>query len=108
MSHVINVVATRPAPGDEERFHGWYAEHVRTLMQHPGLVGAKRYRNLGNDRDRLPFLCIYKFRSAEDFRDYNASAVLKQAEEERHEFWKGPGFEVQLREQYEVIAEFER
>ena len=108
MSHVINVVGTRPALGDEERFHDWYAEHIRTVMQHPGVIGATRYRNLGRDADRLPFLCIYKFRSAEDFRDYNAGPILKRAEEERHHFWNGPGFDVQLREQFEPIASFTR
>ena len=43
MTHVINVGGTRPSPGDEERFHEWYAEHVwRSFLKYGQMKGDKQ------------------------------------------------------------------
>lgn len=62
MAHTILFSEMIPSPEWEDTFHDWYdTEHIPIRMAAPGFIGAKRYREIGNNK----YLAVYEMESPE-------------------------------------------
>ncbi|MFC1902091.1 DUF4286 family protein [Chloroflexota bacterium] len=103
---VINIVATRCQPQDEEKFNLWYNEvHIPMLLKSKRLTGVIRCKDM-NSSSKLPqYIAIYKFANQKDFEEYKKSAELAAAIEEMQGTW-ADRIELTSRTQYELIKEW--
>lgn len=101
---IIHIVATRCQPEDEEKFNRWYDEiHIPLLLKFKGIKGVTRYKIIHETEEYPKYLTIYKFESQNAYEAYETSPELAAAREEMRETWKGGGFEIKWRVQYEPM-----
>jgi len=104
MGTVINVVATECQPEVEEKFNKWYDEiHIPLLFKFKGMRRVTRYKILKETEEYPSYLAIYEFESRQAFEEYVNSPELAAGRAEMNETWKGGGFEIKWRVQYETM-----
>ena len=109
MGTIINVVATECQPEVEGKFNKWYDEvHIPLLFKFKGMKKVTRYKLRKEGGGKPSFLAIYEFANWQDYEDYTKSAELAAARAEMDETWKGGGFEITSRAQYEFLRTWER
>lgn len=106
---IINMVATECQPEAEAKFNKWYNEiHIPLLFKFPGMKKVTRYKTSKKTDDFPAYLAIYEFESRQSCEDYANSAELAAARAEMNETWKGGGFEIKWRVQYEAMQAWEK
>lgn len=106
---VINVVATQCRPEVEAKFNKWYDEiHIPLLFKFKGMKKVTRYKILRESGEYPAYLAIYEFESQKALEEYETSPELAAGREEMKETWKGEGFEIKWRVQYEAMKTWER
>ncbi len=108
-SPVINMVATQCQPEVEEKFNQWYDEiHIPLLLKFKGMKKVTRYKIVKEAEGFTPYLTLYEFENREACEDYANSPELAAARAEMNETWKGGGFEIKWRVQYEAMKTWEK
>jgi len=103
---VINIVATRCQPVDDEKFNRWYNEvHIPMLLKYKKLLGVARYKVITESPTLPQYIAIYKYASLKDLQDFSKSPKLAAAAKEMQETW-GQKIELTSRVQYELIKEW--
>ena len=106
---LVNVVATQCRPEDEERFNKWYDDvHIPMLFKFAGMREVTRYRPIQGTGEWPVYIAIYRFDSPSAFEAYGKSPELAAALEEMKESWKGEGFKIVSRVQYEPIKTWKK
>ena len=101
---IINVVATRCHPDDEEKFNKWYDEvHIPLLLKLKGLTEVTRYR-IVNDTGEYPrYLTIYHYESQKAYEASQSSPEFAAVMDEMKETWKERDYERIWKVQYEFV-----
>jgi len=100
----LNIVAIDCQPEQEARFNKWYNEvHIPMLLKFDGMLGVTRYRLLGGSEGQAKYLAIYEFTDKTSLDAYQKSPELAAARDEMNQTWKGKGFDIKWRAQYEPI-----
>ena len=108
-SPVINVVATECQPEVEEKFNKWYDEiHIPLLFKFKGMKKVTRYKIAKETEEYPSYLTLYEFENRKACEEYENSSELAAARAEMNETWKGGGFEIKWRVQYEALKIWER
>ena len=106
---ILNIVATECPTKNEEKFNKWYNEvHIPLLFKFKGMKKVSRYKRLGENKECPRYLAFYEFESKEALAAYPDSPELAAAMQEMQETWKGGGFDIKWRAQYEPIKTWER
>ena len=106
---IINVVATQCQPEDERKFNKWYDEiHIPMLLKFKGITEVTRYKIINESEEYPKYLAIYEFENQNAFEAFQTSPELTAVREESRETWKGEGFEIRWRVQYESIKTWKR
>ncbi len=106
---IINMVATQCQPEDEEKFNKWYDEvHIPKLLKFKGIVEVTRYKLINTSEEYPKYLAIYRFENQSAFQSFQTSPELAAAREEMRETWKGEGFKIIWRVQYEPMKTWKR
>ena len=106
---IINMIATRCRPEDEEEFNKWYDEiHIPLLLKFKGMKGVTRYKIVKETEEYPTYLTIYNFESQEAYEAYTNSPEYAAAREEMNETWKGREFDIVWRVQYKPLKTWQR
>lgn len=106
---VINVVATRCQPEVEKKFNTWYDEvHIPLLFKFKGMKKVTRYKILKETEEYPTYLTIYEFENRQAYEAYAKSPELAAGRAEMNETWKGEGWEIKWRVQYETMGTWQR
>jgi len=106
---VVNVVATQCQPEVEEKFNKWYDDiHIPILFKFKGMKKVTRYKILKETEEYPTYLAIYEFESRKAYEEYATSPELAAGRAEMQETWKGAGFEIKWRVQYEALKIWEK
>ena len=109
IGQVLNIVATECRPEDEDKFNKWYDEvHIPMLFKFDGMVGATRYKLLGGSGGQARYLALYEFKNQASLEAFQKSPEMAAAREEMGQTWKGGGFEIKWRAQYEPLKTWKR
>ena len=105
----INIVATECEPEEEQKFNRWYDEtHIPLLFKFKGMKKVTRYK-IAKETEGFPtYLAVYEFESKQAYEAYTKSAELAAGREEMDKTWKGGGFEIKWRVQYEAMKTWEK
>lgn len=73
MAVVLFTVKATITPDREEAFNTWYhTEHIPQLLQYPGAVSARRYKQIAG-KDGYQYMVAYEFESQETYDKFMAS-----------------------------------
>ena len=106
---IISIIAIQCQPEVEEKFNRWYDEiHIPLLLKYKGIKGATRYKIIKESEEYPTYLTIYNFESQKAYKEYETSPEFAAARKEMAETWKGGGYEVKWRVQYEPMKTWQR
>ena len=106
---IMNVVATRCRPVDDEKFNKWYNEvHIPMLLKFKGIKEVTRYKILNDSEEYPTYLTLYTYENQDALKSFASSPELAAVMAETKETWKGEGFEIVWRVPYEHIKTWKR
>ncbi|MFC2038361.1 DUF4286 family protein [Chloroflexota bacterium] len=108
-ARVLNIVGIECQPDQETRFNKWYDEvHIPMVLKFDGMVGVERYKLLGGTEEQVKYLTFLEFRDKASLEAYQKSPELTAAREEMTQTWKGKGFNIKWRAQYEPLKTWKK
>ena len=106
---VINIVATECHSDDDAKFNKWYDEvHIPMLLKFDGMLGVTRYKLSSGTTGQAKYLAIYEFKNKASFDAFQKSSELAAARDEMGQTWKGRGFDIKWRAQYEPVKTWKK